>query len=182
MSSLVWPLQSNRIRNDVPNNAYGAKVRNNHSRDHQGWDLIAAPMSACYAIGDGEIELVDTEKNYGLRVFLAFEFRGVPHVAMYAHLSLANGLGRGSSIKQGDIVGYTGRSGNASKIAPGDAHLHFEIQTGMFPGAGMTGRINPADLYGRAPIGYTVLEAHGQKLLKATAPGLKLSAADMRKW
>lgn len=70
-----------------------------------------------------------------------------------------------------------------AKLLQGDAHLHFEIQTGMFPGAGMTGRINPADLYeAGAPIGYTVLEAHGQKLLKATAPGLKLSAADMRKW
>jgi murein DD-endopeptidase MepM/ murein hydrolase activator NlpD len=43
----------------------------------------------------------------------------------YAHLDrYAAGLAEGSSLKQGQVLGYVGSSGNADPAAP---HLHFAI-------------------------------------------------------
>ena len=79
-------------------------------------------------------------------------------------------------------IGYTGRSGNASQNSAAEAHLHFEIRTMVELPKGMTGRIDPATLYGRAPMGLTIIESHGQKLAKTSGTGFKISAADMKRW
>ena len=57
MSFLAWPLETNRIRRDVTNNTFGTVRRNadGTKRDHQGWDLVATPLTACYAIAEGVI-------------------------------------------------------------------------------------------------------------------------------
>ena len=56
-------------------------------------------------------------------------------VFYYAHLhARAEGLSEGDVVRQGDVIGYVGRSGNAPV-----AHLHFEIQ-----------RLTPERLWWRA--------------------------------
>ncbi|MDQ3388954.1 MAG: M23 family metallopeptidase, partial [Gemmatimonadota bacterium] len=43
----------------------------------------------------------------------------------YAHLDrYAAGLRPGQKVKEGEVIGYVGDSGNAS---PGDFHLHFSV-------------------------------------------------------
>jgi murein DD-endopeptidase MepM/ murein hydrolase activator NlpD len=139
--------------------SYG-KVRNwnaqQHafSKTHQGWDLEAAIGTPCRAIADGLIHYVGHHPQFGLQVILQFSRSGNPRqsipgdtfFAHYAHLSAA-GIAAGTAVRAGDVVGWTGVSGNASPKAP---HLHFEIRemAAINPGLGLTGRLDPAQFLG----------------------------------
>lgn len=184
MSFLAWPLESNRIRRDVTNNTFGT-VRTNADgtkKDHQGWDLVATKLTACYAIADGVIEKLSTgSQGHGKYLLLKFSFQGRTLFAQYSHLSLTN-VSEGTRVTQGEVIAYTGTSGNASGMTGEDQHLHFEIRTNPKGGQGLGGRVDPATLYGRAPRGVAILESHGQKLLLSGSTGLKMNAADMRRW
>jgi murein DD-endopeptidase MepM/ murein hydrolase activator NlpD len=184
MGFLAWPLESNRIRRDVTNNTFGT-VRTNADgtkRDHQGWDLVATPLTACYAIADGTIKMLDfAVRGYGKSIGLEFSFQGRTLYAVYAHLSLVN-VAPEIKVMQGEVIGYTGNSGNARGMTGEDQHLHFEIRTDSRGGNGLAGRVDPATLYGRAPRGVAILESHRQKRLLSGSTGLKMNAADMRKW
>lgn len=173
MASLAWLLERNHIRRDVPNNAFGM-VRNGGSRAHQGWDLYAAPGTPCYAVADGTIAATQTSSSYGNMVFLQFSHRGRQLYAVYCHLSLI--ISRRGEIRKGDIIGLTGNTGNAKSMQGEDQHLHFEISTTLRSTPGLGNRIDPASLYGRAPIGWTFFEARGKK---AIGLGLKVSGVNV---
>lgn len=90
-------------------------------RTHKGNDLFAAMGVPNVAIVDGTI----TQANAGLGgqgVFLS----GIDgNVYYYAHLSAFAGPPR--AVRQGEVIGYTGDTGNAKGGAP---HTHFEIRVG----------------------------------------------------
>lgn len=70
---------------------------------------------------------------------------GTKFYAVHAHLqSIAPGLREGSTIQEGDVIGQTGATGNASKIRANEAHLHFETRTRPHPGRGLDFREDPA--------------------------------------
>lgn len=184
MGFLAWPLESNRIRRDVTNNTFGTVRRNadGTKRDHQGWDLVATPLTACYAIADGVIKrLSHGTQGHGKFLLLEFSFQGRTLFALYSHLSLVN-VTEGIKVTQGEVIGYTGTSGNANGMTGEDQHLHFEIRTDPKGGEGLGGRVDPATLYGRSPKGVAIVESHGQKRLLSGSTGLKIHAADMRRW
>lgn len=186
MGFLAWPLESNRIRRDVTNNTFGTVRRNadGTKRDHQGWDLVATPLTACYAIADGVIRKREDHdaKGHGKLVVLEFLFQGRTLFALYSHLSIAS-VARGTKVTQGEVIAYTGTSGNANGMTGEDQHLHFEIRNELEAGRGLSGRVDPQTLYGRAPREYAIVESHGQKrLLKSSGAGLKINAQDMRRW
>ncbi|NMG72937.1 M23 family metallopeptidase [Parazoarcus communis] len=177
MTDFAWPLQSNRIRRDMLNHTFGM-VRNGGSRPHQGWDLTAAPMTSCYAIADGEIAFTNDQGDYGKVVVLKFDTSRETLWAAYCHLTFWVVKER-DRVSRGDLLGYTGNSGNARSMIGEDQHLHFEIRTVDRPGRGLTGRIDPKDLYGHVPIGWAIFEAVGDK----TAPrgvGLKVRGVNVR--
>jgi murein DD-endopeptidase MepM/ murein hydrolase activator NlpD len=178
MASLLWPLERNQIRRDVRNNAFGL-VRNGGTRAHQGWDLVATPMTPCYAIADGEIVLSEARKELGKMLLLKFEHRGRTLYAAYCHLSICI-VARGGSVKRGDRIAYTGNTGNAQSMKGEDQHLHFEIRHVEAPGKGLVGRVDPATLYGRAPIGWTFFEMHDQKISTSGTLGLKAPGINVR--
>lgn len=178
MALLSWPLVRNQIRRDVKNNAFGM-VRNGGKRAHQGWDLVATPMTPCYAIADGKIVFADTQGSFGKVIVLEFEHRGHTLYAAYCHLGIMI-VGRHVAIRRGDQIGYTGNTGNAKSMRGEDQHLHFEIRTTQQLGKGLAGRIDPATLYGRAPIGWTFFEGHGQKISTAGITGLKAAGINLR--
>ena len=178
MALLVWPLERNEIRRGIANNAFGY-VRNGGTRPHQGWDLYAPLGTMCYAVADGKIADVGYHPDFGNFVLLKFHHRGQTLYAAYCHLSVP-AVFAGDGVKAGDRIGLTGDSGNAKNPNGDEQHLHFEIRTQLAVGRGLGVRIDPAQLYGRAPLGWTFFEGHGQKLNASGATGLKVRGVNVR--
>lgn len=88
---------------------------------HQGNDIFAArgtPVRAPYA---GTVRFEDA----GLGGKAAYVTQPDGTFYYMAHLdSFARKLSNGTAVKQGEVVGYTGDSGNA---AGGATHVHFEV-------------------------------------------------------
>ncbi len=90
-------------------------------RAHKGVDYVAPSGTPVKAAGDGRVVFVGKKGGYGNVVELQ---HGNKYSTHYAHLSnFAQKLTRNSFVKQGQIIGYVGRTG----LATGD-HLHYEFR------------------------------------------------------
>lgn len=92
-------------------------------RVHDAIDIMAPTGTPVRAVADGRIvKLFDSEAG-GLTIY---QFDADETVAFYyAHLDrYADGVAEGQAVRQGDLVGYVGYTGNASPEGP---HLHFAI-------------------------------------------------------
>lgn len=122
----------------------------NQLKGHQGWDLQADDGTPCFAVEDGTIVDVGKRPDWGNYVKLQFLTGGKVYYAFYAHLS-SQTVVKGLTVRQGSIIGYTGRTGNA---AGGSPHLHFEIHSqasppgSPTPGLGVSGRVDPSEVLG----------------------------------
>lgn len=90
-------------------------------RMHTGVDLAAPTGTPIYASGDGIIEKAGWASGYGKKV-------EIEHVngfeTAYGHMSrIADGIKAGTRVRQGQIIGYVGSTGNST-----GPHLHFEIK------------------------------------------------------
>ncbi|GAB3471863.1 M23 family metallopeptidase [Massilia terrae] len=92
-------------------------------RQHPALDIMAARGTPVLAAADGKVVKLVNSKPGGLTVY---EFDPTSTYAYYyAHLDrYADGLKEGMAVKRGDVLGYVGSTGNASKEAP---HLHFAV-------------------------------------------------------
>lgn len=91
-------------------------------RSHQGIDIMAPAGAQVRAAADGRIAKFFDSDRGGVTIY-QFD-TSERFVYYYAHLSRrADGLAEGDVVRQGDVIGYVGMTGNAP--AP---HLHFEIQ------------------------------------------------------
>ncbi len=92
-------------------------------RQHEALDIMAPAGTPVLAVADGTIEkLFDSERG-GLTIY-QFEPSG-RYAYYYAHLqAYAPGLKEGDRVRQGDVLGSVGSTGNADPAAP---HLHFAI-------------------------------------------------------
>lgn len=90
-------------------------------RTHKGVDMIAARNAPLVAIESGVITRISNSSLGGLSIYLT----GVSGSRYYyAHLEdFADGIGSGTQVSVGDLVGYNGSSGNAPDYLP---HLHFQ--------------------------------------------------------
>lgn len=91
-------------------------------RTHQGNDIMAPAGTPVLAARDGAIVRFFDSARGGITIYqydLAEKY-----VFYYAHLqSRAPGLAEGQQVRQGQVIGYVGSTGNATT-----PHLHFEIQ------------------------------------------------------
>jgi murein DD-endopeptidase MepM/ murein hydrolase activator NlpD len=93
------------------------------SRVHEAIDIMAERGTPVLAAEDGTIKRLFTSKGGGLTVY-QFD-PSETYCYYYAHLdAYAANLREGMPVKKGDVIGYVGSTGNASKDAP---HLHFAI-------------------------------------------------------
>lgn len=93
------------------------------SRVHQAIDIMARRGTPVIAVEDGTIKKLFTSAGGGLTIY-QFD-PASSYCYYYAHLdSYAPNLREGQRVRRGDVIGYVGSTGNASKDAP---HLHFAI-------------------------------------------------------
>ena len=92
-----------------------------YTRMHKGIDFGVPIGTPVMAAGGGTIGFMGWENGYGN--FVRIE-HGNNYATAYGHLSrFAPGLHKGSHVRQGQIVAYSGMTG----VATGP-HLHYEIQ------------------------------------------------------
>ena len=87
---------------------------------HNGIDYEGKIGEPIYAAGDGVINHQGWYFNYGrtVKISHADNFE-----TLYAHMSnFAAGMGPGSHVRKGDLIGYVGSSGRST-----GAHLHFSV-------------------------------------------------------
>jgi murein DD-endopeptidase MepM/ murein hydrolase activator NlpD len=92
-------------------------------RTHDAIDIPASPGTPVIAAVGGEIIKLFQSEPGGTTIYQLGEDRRL--VFYYAHLQgYAQGLKEGKVVKQGEIIGYVGDTGNAGR---GNYHLHFSI-------------------------------------------------------
>lgn len=139
-----------RVETDDLVNTWGAA--RSHGRKHQGIDIMARAGTPVHAAADGVIIRMTTNELGGI---VLYQRDGSGDLVLYyAHLQgYAAGLREGGAVKQGDVIGYVGSTGNATT-----PHLHFEI----------TRQPDPKRWWGGKPVNpYPVLKAG---MIVETAP------------
>ncbi len=93
----------------------------NKIRAHKGVDYAASTGTPIRATGDGTVALAGRKGGYGRTVVLK---HGGKYSTLYAHLhKYARGVRTGKRVKQGQVIGYVGKSGLAT-----GPHLHYEFR------------------------------------------------------
>lgn len=92
-------------------------------RIHDAIDIPAPAGTPVLAAADGEILKLFQSERGGTTIYQLSTDRRI--VFYYAHLQqYAEGIAPEKFVKQGDVIGYVGDTGNAG---PGNFHLHFSI-------------------------------------------------------
>ena len=92
-----------------------------YSKMHTGIDFAAPRGTPIRAAGSGKLVWRAWKGAYG-RVVEVKHNNG--YLTRYAHMSrFAKGLRKGSYVRQGQVIGYVGRSGRVT-----GAHLHYEVR------------------------------------------------------
>ncbi len=116
---LRTPVKFSRISSRFSRGRYHPIL--NRIRSHKGVDYAAPTGTPIKAAGDGKIKLMGRKGGYGRTVILQ---HGGAYSTLYGHLSrYAKGLKRGKKVRQGQVIGYVGRSGLAT-----GSHLHYEFR------------------------------------------------------
>ena len=156
-SALAEPKPDSRISSPFGTRRYYG--RSSGGGFHNGIDYEGKVGEPIHAAADGVINHQGWYFNYGrtVKISHADNFE-----TLYAHMSrFADGVGPGSQVRKGDIIGYVGSSGRST-----GAHLHFSvIVTGQF--------VDPAPY---------VTEKGGQSLLSgATLASFRQWQGELRK-
>lgn len=103
-------------------NPFGNTYRffNMYRAGHTGIDISAKIGTPVYSVDNGIIKFIKTKHNMRYGNYIVIEHKK-DLFSLYAHLQKLN-VKLNQTVKQGDIIGYTGVSGLASY-----PHLHFEV-------------------------------------------------------
>ena len=93
----------------------------NKIRAHKGVDYAAPRGTPIKAAGDGRVQLAGRKGGYGNTVVIQ---HGNRYRTLYGHMNgFAKGIRTGSTVRQGQIIGYIGTTGLST-----GPHLHYEFQ------------------------------------------------------
>lgn len=95
-------------------------------RPHYGVDFAAPSGTPIHATANGVVEFAGVESGYGDIVILKHT---EGYSTRYAHMSrFAHALRTGESVKEGQVIGYIGRTGTAT-----GPNLHYEVRINNRP-------------------------------------------------
>ena len=98
-----------------------SQARNGHA--HEALDIMALRGTPVFAVAEGNVVKLFNSKQGGLTVYQFDDSRTWCYY--YAHLDrYETGLKEGMLLRQGDVLGYVGSTGDASPDTP---HLHFAV-------------------------------------------------------
>jgi len=142
-AAMVVPVAG--VRASELRDTYGA-VRSG-GRAHKGVDIFAPKGTPVVAAAAGTIVKRDSNAVGGLSVYQRDPDGRT--IYYYAHLNgWRAGLKEGDLVRQGDVLGYVGSTGNVS----GSPHLHFAVFVVNDPNRWWRGRdLNPYKLLRGAP-------------------------------
>lgn len=113
----IWPVNSKKVVS-----SFGPKGK---GKANDGVNIASANGEPVWAAADGEIVYAGNElAGYGNMVLIKHEG---DRSTSYAHLSRII-VDKYERVKQGDIIGYVGSSGNAKS-----SQLHFAVRDGKTP-------------------------------------------------
>ena len=91
-----------------------------YTKMHRGVDFAARKGTTVHAAGDGVIDRMGRNGDYGRYIRIRHKGR---YSTAYAHLGrYAKGLRKGRRVKQGQVIGYVGSTGRST-----GPHLHYEV-------------------------------------------------------
>ncbi len=111
------------VKSGVMGSGYGMRIHPIYGclRMHKGLDYRAPRGAPIFAAGDGVIKDMRYHGQYGRYVEIK---HNKTYTTFYAHLgAYAAGLYLGKPVKQGQVIGYVGKSGAATGY-----HVHYEIR------------------------------------------------------
>ena len=118
---LVIPVSG--VRRDQLTDTF-TQSREDGARIHNAIDIVAPLGTPVIAAAAGQVEKLFVSLRGGNTVYVRSPDRTL--IYYYAHLdAYASGLAEKQAVRQGQLLGAVGFSGDASPDAP---HLHFEIQ------------------------------------------------------
>jgi murein DD-endopeptidase MepM/ murein hydrolase activator NlpD len=109
----------------------------NTIRAHRGVDYAAPTGTPIRAAGDGKVLFRGVQGGYGNTIVLQ---HGGNITTLYGHLSRYGNAREGARVRQGDVIGYVGRSGLAT-----GPHLHYEYRVNGVHRNPRTVALPPAD-------------------------------------
>lgn len=138
-NGLLFPLDPFPVCEVLDN--YGGFSKYLGGSGHQGVDVGTAFRQEVYAVENGflyrEFDGGSSGLGWGLWSDSDVKYR-------YYHLDeLEPGLAVGDRVEEGQLIGWSGDTGNAS---PGGWHLHFEVRPGPHPRFGAAPPVDPVPL------------------------------------
>ncbi|NUQ94882.1 MAG: peptidoglycan DD-metalloendopeptidase family protein, partial [Gemmatimonadaceae bacterium] len=122
-ASIVVPVQG--VRTSELRDSF-TEARGGGSRSHEALDIPAPRGTPVLSAANGTLRRLFTSKDGGLMIYASDA--SDRFILMYAHLDrYADGMADGIPLKQGQIIGYVGTTGNAPPNLP---HLHFALARG----------------------------------------------------
>lgn len=91
---------------------------------HNGVDFGSGRNTEIYASANGKVVLAEFNRSFGNYIIVEHK-DGTS--SLYAHLESIQTT-KGSKVKKGDLIGYTGSTGRSS-----GAHLHYEVRVSGIP-------------------------------------------------
>ncbi|MEE9342514.1 MAG: peptidoglycan DD-metalloendopeptidase family protein [Gammaproteobacteria bacterium] len=136
----------------------------NKIRAHKGVDYSAITGTPVKSTGSGKIVSRGRKGGYGNAIVIK---HGTKYSTLYAHLSkFKSSLGVGSRVKQGQVIGYVGKSGLAT-----GPHLHYEFLVNGVHRNPLTVQLpNAKPLPKKYQDSFNVVASQGLALLGSTKP------------
>ncbi len=142
-----------------------------YSKMHTGVDFGAPFGTPIRAAGNGKVELAGRFGTYGIAVKIQHSGK---YETLYGHMSrLADGITPGTSVRQGQVIGYVGSTGRST-----GPHLHYEVRVADHPVNPMRVKASGGrQLAGKDLMAFQALKTRVIAMMKVAPSGTRIAQA-----